>query len=354
MHSAVRCRWPLPRSVPRPWPRAMSRRTVLAAAAGLAVPFLPRFARAAEITWRIGHTAPTDFALHVRLLEAAGAIALRSEGQMAVEVYPNSELGSQVGLLAQVRAGTIDAVPLSNQILAKDLPVAALPMLGFAFAGYDELWPAIDGDVGSYLRGQIAARLSLTAMDNCWDFGFRQVTTNGKVINKPEDMQGLRLRTPPEADNIELFQALKALPVAISVGALEQALASHFVDGQESILPLVKAAGLVKVQSVCALTNHVWDGQWLCVSGTSWSKLPPKLKDVVAVALNESARNQRQDIAGAEVKIRTDLEAAGMKFNTVDPSGFRSVLRSSGYYSAWNTKMGDDGWAKLRKYARWL
>jgi TRAP-type C4-dicarboxylate transport system substrate-binding protein len=263
-------------------------------------------------------------------------------------------LGSQVGLLAQVRAGTIDATLLSNQILAKDLPVAALPMLGFAFAGYDQLWPAIDGDVGSYLRAQITARLGLAAMDSCWDFGFRQVTTNGKVVTKPEDMQGLRLRTPPEADNIELFQALKALPVAISLGGLARALGSHAVDGQESILPLVEAAGLFKVQSVCALTNHVWDGQWLCVSGKSWSKLPAKLKDVVAGALNESARNQRQDIAGAEVKIRTDLEAAGMKFNTVDPGGFRSVLRRSGYYAAWNTKMGDDGWAALGKYARWL
>ena len=338
-----------PSRLSRPRASGLGRRAVLAAA-GLAAPFLPRFAGAAEFTWRIGHSAPVDFALHVRLVEAVGTIESRSEGQMAVEVYPNSELGSAVGLLAQLRAGAIDAVPLTSQMLAKDLSIAALPMLGFAFSGYDQLWPAIDGDAGGFLRSQIKDRLGLVAMDRCWDFGFRQITTSGKPLNSAGDMVGFRVRTPSEADFIGLFQALKALPVAMPLSALEPALGSHSIDGQDSVLPLVQVAGLFKVQSVCALTNHVWDGHWMCVSGKSWSKLPAKLKDIVVAALNESALHQRQNIAEADVKIRKNLESAGMKFNAVDPQGFRSVLRKSGYYAAWHARMGDDGWAALEKY----
>ena len=53
--------------------RPLSRRAALGrgALAGVAIPFLPRLARAAEIVWRVGHSAPIDFALHLRLLEAA-------------------------------------------------------------------------------------------------------------------------------------------------------------------------------------------------------------------------------------------------------------------------------------------
>jgi TRAP-type C4-dicarboxylate transport system substrate-binding protein len=320
------------------------------AAAGLAAPFLPRFARAAEFTWRIGHSAPADFAMHLRLVEAVGMITSRSEGQMAVEVYPNSQLGSPIGLLAQVRAGTIDAVPLTSQILAKDLSLAALPMAGFAFAGYGQLWPALDGDAGGFIRAQIRERLDLVAMDRCWDFGFRQITTGLKPVNTAADMVGLRIRTPPEADFIGLMQAIKALPVTIPLNELERALGSRAIDGQDSVLPLVQAAGLYKVQSLCARTNHVWDGEWMCVSGKSWSKLPAKLKDIVAAALNESALHQRQDTAEADVKIQKALESAGMKFNAVDPRSFRSVLRKSGYYAGWQTRMGDDAWAALEKY----
>src|SRR5271168_2556274 len=82
----------------------LRRRTLLtAAAAGLATPSLPRFARAAaEVTWRVGHNAPADFPLHVRLMEAAKTIETQSAGRMVLEVHPNSELGSSVGLFAQL------------------------------------------------------------------------------------------------------------------------------------------------------------------------------------------------------------------------------------------------------------
>ena len=321
-----------------------------AALAGLAVPFLPRFANAAEFTWRVGHSAPVTFPLHLRLIEAAASIAARSEGKMAMQIHPNSELGSPVGLIAQARAGTIDAVPLTHQMLAGNLTVAALPMVGFAFSGYDQVWPALDGDVGAFLRNQIQQRLGLTAMDRIWDFGFRQITTNVKGVNTAADLDGLRLRTPAEADFIALFQALKALPLVVPLSGLEQALASRSIDGQESVLALVKAASLYKIQSHCALTNHVWDGQWICVSGASWSKLPARLKEIVSAAFNESGLNQRQDTAASDIGLRAELEAAGLRFNGVDSPNFRIMLRKSGYYAAWKARMGDDGWAALEKY----
>jgi TRAP-type C4-dicarboxylate transport system substrate-binding protein len=327
--------------------RGLSRRTALAA---LATPFLPRFARAADVVWRVGHSAPVDFALHQRLLEAAATVATRSEGKMAIEVHPNSELGSPVGLIAQARAGTIDAVPLSNQILSTNLALTALPMIGFAFAGYDQVWPAMDGDTGKFLRAQIQQRLGLVAMERIWDFGFRQITTTTKPITTASDLQGLRLRTPPEADFIGLFQALKALPLGMPLSALDQALTSHAIDGQESVLPLVKAASLQKTQSRCAMTNHVWDGQWICISESSWQRLPAGLKEIVATAFDESGLNHRKDTIFVETAIRTELEAFGMKFSSVDPKSFRDALRKAGYYSAWKTKVGDEAWASLEKY----
>jgi TRAP-type C4-dicarboxylate transport system substrate-binding protein len=331
-------------------PSRIPRRSLLAAAA-LAAPFLPRLARAAaEVTWRIAHSAPTDFPLHLRLVEAAATIATRSEGKMAVEVHPNSELGSPMGLLGQLRAGTLDVVPLTSQTLARDLPIAALTTPGFAFTGPDQLWSALDGGVGAYIRSQLKDRLGLMPMDRCWDFGFHQVTTNGKVIKTAADLAGLRLRTPPEAEYIALFQTLKAVPMPVPVTLLRSVLQAHDVDAQESVLPLVEAANLFQVQSVCALTNHLWDGDWICVSGKSWSRLPAKLQDIVAAALNESGLHQRQDIADANTKVRKDMEAAGMTFNAVDTPSFRSALRQAGYYDVWRKKMGDDGWDALEKY----
>jgi TRAP-type C4-dicarboxylate transport system substrate-binding protein len=329
----------------------LPRRALLTVAAGLAVPSLPRFARAAEVTWRLGHNAPVDFALHLRLAEVATTIATQSGGQMVLAVHPNSELGSAVGLFAQLRAGTVDVVPVTSQLLSSELAVGALPMLGFAFDGYDSVWKAMDGDLGAFLRAQMKERLGLATMDRCWNFGFRQVTTSGKVVKVAGDIEGLRLRVPPEADFVGLLQALKVLPVSMPLSGLGRSLQSHVVDGQEGVLPLVKAARLYQVQSICSLTNHVWDGHWMCVSGKSWSNLPQKLKDIVATAFDEGGLPQRQDTAANEAQIQKDLESTGMKFNPVDAQSFRLALRKAGYYSAWQTKMGGDAWSALEKYS---
>jgi TRAP-type C4-dicarboxylate transport system substrate-binding protein len=328
----------------------LQRRSLLTAAAAGLAPSLPRFAQAAETTWRLGHNAPPDFPLHLRLLEVAATIEAQSAGQMKLGIYPNSQLGGPVGLFTQIRSGTIDVVPVNSQLLGTNMASGALPMVGFAFADSSAVWTALDGDLGGYMRAQMQQRLGLIAMNRCWNFGFRQITTGGKVVKDAADMEGLRLRTPPEADFVGLLQALRALPVPVPLSGLAQALKSRSVDGQEGMLTLVEAARLYEEQTVCAQTNHVWDGHWICINGKSWANLSPKLQAIVTAAFDDGALHQRQDTASNEAKMQRDLEALGMKFNTVDGRSFRQVLRKAGYYTAWQAKTGDEGWAVLEKY----
>ena len=338
--------------VPTTRPRDLPRRSAVAfAGAGLLAPLVARPARAAEITWRLGHSVPAEFPLHIRLMEAAGAITEQSGGKMRLEVHGNGELGGPIGLSAQLLAGKIDAAPMTSQLLAPNLALAALPMVGFAFTGYDRVWAALDGEAGAFLRQEIKVRLGIIAMERCWNFGFRQLSTNGKSVRTAADIEGMRLRTPPEAELVKLFQALKALPVAMPLGDLANALETRAVDGQESVVPLLKAAGLWQQQKTCALTNHVWDGHWICVAGKSWRNLPDDLKPVVARAFNDAALNQRKDTMEYDASCQRELEADGLTFNTIDTASFRSVLRKAGYYDSWRRKIGDDGWATLLKYS---
>lgn len=331
-----------------PMPKPIARRAILTGV--LALPFVARGAKA-DIVWRVGHSAPVDFPVHKRLLEAASVIAEKSGGQMQMQVRPSGELGAPVGLMSQVRAGTLDAAPLNGQVLATGFSGAALPLAGFAFAGYDTVWKAMDGELGAFLRQRLKERLGIVAMERSWDFGFRIISTSGKAIKTAGDLEGLKIRTPPETDNVSLFRALKAKPLATPLDALATGLAQHVLDGQEGVLPLLKYANLANVQSVCSLTNHVWDGQWICVSQASWTKLSDKLKDTVAEAMNTAAAGQRADTVAENDQVRKEMEAKGLAFNAVDPSSFRTALRKAGYYDVWAKRLGDDGWSLLEKFA---
>ena len=325
---------------------------LLAGAAALATPALPRFALAApEFQWRLGHTAPEAFPLHKRLVAAAAEIGAKSAGRIQLTVHPDSRLGGQLGLLQQVRGGAVEMTPVTGQSLAGVLGPVFVQSVGFAFAGYEKLWPAMDGDLGRAVRAQIKERLGVVAMERCWDFGFRHITTRNKPLRVAADLNGLKMRVPIDPDLTGLFQALNAVPLGMNLQDLMPALRSGAVDAQESLIPFVQAAQLNEQQSFCAITNHTWEGQWLCVNARAWTRLPDTLRDMVAAALDRAALAQRADTVTDEADMRKDLTAKGMTFNTVDPASFRSMLRSAGYYDKVRQRVGDELWSALEKYA---
>jgi len=208
----------------------LHRRTVLrAATAALAAPLLLRHAKAAEYSWKFAHTAPQTFPLHIRLVEAAALIGKESNGRMELQIFPDGQLGGDNDLLSQARSGAIEFCQPTGQILATILPVTAINALGFAWSGYDKLWSAMDGDLGKYVRTQIAAKTGLVAMDLMWDLGFRNITTSTKPIRNADDLVGLKIRTPvaPSLVRLQLFLPRSSTAMGVLVIGLPLTLVAR-------------------------------------------------------------------------------------------------------------------------------
>jgi TRAP-type transport system periplasmic protein len=327
-----------------------TRRTLIAGA--LAAPLLPRFAKgAAEYSWKFAHTAPLTFALHIRLAEAAAQIAKDSNGRMELQIFPDAQLGGDNDLLSQARQGAIEFCQPTGQILASILPVTAINALGFAWSDYAKVWQAMDGDLGKYVRTQIAAKTGLVAMDHMWDLGFRQITTSTKPIKSADDLVGLKIRVPVAPSLVTLFKTLKAAPLSMQFTEVYSALQTHIADAQENPLTLIKVTKLYEVQKYCSLTNHVWDGHWFVCNAAAWNKLPDDLKEIVARNLNAAALRERDDIAKGDKSVQGDLEKAGLVFNTAETQSFRDGLKNGGFYKDWRAKLGDEAWDILEKYS---
>ncbi len=325
------------------------RRSLLTAGSALAMPAIARYAHAAEITWRIGHVAPANTPLHKHLTEAADAIAKRSEGRMELKILGEGKAGIQSGLLGQVRNGGIEMTVVSSAQLAPTIVACAIPSAGFLFGGRPALWEAIDGDLGQYLRAQIGTQLGVEVLEKVWDFGFRHITTFGHSITKAEDISGLKIRTQIDSDQMDMFRALGAVPIVITLPYLRAALEHRQLDGQEGMLPVVQYARLNEVQSHCAMTHHIWDGFWVCVNAAAWKNLPERLQKIVANTLNGTATRQREDSAQMEAAVKETLSKAGMIFTNVNQASFRDALRRKGYYAQVKAKIGDRAWETVQK-----
>ena len=168
---------------------------------------------------------------------------------------------------------------------------------GFAFKDYDAVWKAMDGDLGTLIRAQIAKTPILT-VSRIWDNGFRHVTSSTREIKTPDDLKGFKIRVPPAPLLTSLFKALDAGPAPINFNELYSALQTKVVEGQENPLAIIATTRLYEVQKSCSLTGHVWDGYWILGNKRAFERLPEDLQEVVTTRVRPlRARDQRADIA---------------------------------------------------------
>ena len=325
----------------------LARRRLLAGAAVLPlVAIHSRPARAAEFIYKFANNAPASHPLNLRAQEAAARIAVATDGRVELRIFPSNQLGSDTDTLGQVRAGAVEFFTLSGLILSTLVPVASINGIGFAFKDYAQVWPAMDGALGAYVRADIDRR-GLLALDKIWDNGFRQITTSTHPVRSPDDLRGLKLRVPVSPLWTSMFQDFGASPVSINFNEVYPALQTHIADGQENPLALIEAAKLYEVQKYCSLTSHMWDGFWLLANRRAFDRLPPEAQTIVARELNRAALDERADVARLTESVRGRLETAGLVFNEVDPAAFRDTLRHAGFYTDWRKRYGDAAWAVL-------
>ncbi len=330
---------------------AITRRVLVgsaAAAAGVAI--LPRGLRAAEFTYKYANNVVVDHPMNVRAREAAERIKQQSNGRLEIQIFPNNQLGGDTDMLSQLRSGGIEFFTLSGLILATLVPVASINGIGFAFKSYDQVWAAMDGELGAFVRGAID-KAELHAFDKMWDNGYRNITSSTHPIKTPDDLKGFKIRVPVSPLWTSMFKAFDASPASINFNEVYSALQTKVVEGQENPLSIIEIAKLFEVQKYCSLTNHMWDGFWMLANGKAWAGLPKDLQEIVARNWNEAALKQRDDIRKLNESLQGKLESQGMVFNKPDADAFRAVLKQAGFYTEWKGKYGPEAWALLEKYS---
>jgi TRAP-type transport system periplasmic protein len=332
---------------------SMNRRTLLrtAVATGGVAAFgiLTRPSDAAEFVYKYANNNVVAHPMNVRLREAVDKIKEESGGRVEIQVFPNSQLGGDTDMLSQLRTGAIQMFNLSGLILATYVPVASINGIGFAFKDYGQVWPAMDGALGAYVRGAIE-KAGLQALDNMWDNGYREITSSTHPIEAPEDLKGFKIRVPVSPLWTSMFKSLGASPASININEVYSALQTKIVEGQENPLSLINLFKFYEVQKYVSLTNHMWDGFWTLANAKAWAELPANLQDIVARNINAAALKEREDVRKLNESLEGELTQKGMVFNRTDAEKFRAALRAAGFYAEWKEKYGAEAWAALEKH----
>jgi tripartite ATP-independent transporter DctP family solute receptor len=320
----------------------------VAALAAPAVIIPGRSAYAAEYSLKIGMSMPKDH-MAVRILDkTANVMAQESNGRIQLQTYPSSQLGGDVDMVMEVHSGALDFQMAGGSMISNVVPVAGIFSVGFAFKNYDQVWKAVDGELGATVRQTLDQRgfyVHPVSMDN----GFRQLTTSKRKVMNVGDVSRLKLRLPIGPVWTSLWASLGAAPTSMDLSELYTGLQTGIVEGCEGGVQQLETVKLYEVQKYLALTNHMWDGWWIIGNKAMWANLPDDIRQIMSTNFEKAAMEQRAATVADAQKTQDLLHSQGMTVTEPDLDSFRDKLKSTSYYNDWHKKYGDKLWAGLEQ-----
>ena len=243
----------------------------------------------------------------------------RLEGLARITVFGSSQLGDDETLLIKLKLGTVD-LALPSTIMSSAVDSFGLFEMPYLVRDREHMrriereivWPRLAPDAAA--RGY-----ELVAV---WENGFRHITNDRRPIRVPDDLRGIKLRTPRGRWRVRLFQTFGANPTPMSLAETFIALQTGVIDGQENPLSQIHSQRFHEVQQYLTLSGHVYTPAYLLAGRRRWQELPASVRDPLAATAREVQTYVYEQAEVLDDRLLASLRSEGVAVNVCDRESF--------------------------------
>lgn len=309
-------------------------RSMLLCATALAVSMTLTAAAHAQTVLRLGHVGEVGSHFDAASIEFAKRVKEKSGGKIEVQLFPGSQLGSDKDMLQKMKLGQVDFF-IPSSILSSVAPEFGVFDMPYIIKDRTHAAKVAKELGDSLFRPKAEAKgVKILAF---WENGFRHITNNVRPIVTPEDLKGVKLRTPQGEWRVKMFRAYGANPSPLAFSEVFTALKTGVMDGQENPLINVWSAKFYEVQKYLSLTGHVYIPAYLVASPKTFASWPADVQKIIS----ETAVEMEPYALEAGKKFDDDLlgkiKEKGMAVNEADKDAF--VKGSAAIYEEFGTKV---------------
>lgn len=248
-----------------------------------------------KIILKLAHSDSVDMTMSRKAVMSdvfAKEVNAKSNGQIEVQVFGASALGSERDIVEGVKNGFIQA-GLASGAMANFYPNAMVTDIPYLFASEAIADRVMDGPFGQKLSADFNAS---TGMHNlCFgEVGYRHFTSNKVAIHSPKDLAGMKIRIQETPLYLIEMKSLGAQPTAIPLAEVYTALQTGVVDGHENGIPIIVFSKVYEVQKHLTLDGHNYGVDWFVVSDKFFKSLTPQLQKVVQDAGKLACAEERR------------------------------------------------------------
>jgi TRAP-type transport system periplasmic protein len=319
-----------------------SRRSVLTTAIVAGSAALFAFGAQAQTKLKLGHVGAVGSHFDKASQQFAEKVKEKSGGKVIVELFAASQLGNDKDMLQKMKLGQIDFF-IPSSIMSSVTPEYGVWDMPYIIADRAHAKRVLE-TLGPKVFGPAAEKRGVKVV-GFWENGIRHITNNVRPIVNPEDLKGVKLRTPRGEWRLKMFQAYGANPTPMAFSEVFTALKTGVMDGQENPLINVWSAKFYEVQKYLSMTGHVYIPAYLVTSPNTFKKWPADVQKVILEAAAEMGDVARANGQAFDDDLLAKIKAKGVAVNEADKDAF--VEASKKIYEEFGAKV--EGGAELIK-----
>ncbi|MCM3472005.1 DctP family TRAP transporter solute-binding subunit [Brevibacillus borstelensis] len=248
----------------------------------------------------------------------------KSNGRIKMKMYANESLsnGNQPKGLEAVQNGSTD-ISLHSTIIYNVLdPKFAAPSLPWLIPSYEQADKAMNGEAGQKLMELVRSKgIEPLAFG---ESGYRQITNSKRPILTPEDLNGLKIRTPSMEAMVATYKEFGGDPTVMNFSEVFTSLQQGVIDGQENPLPIILNSKLYEVQKYLTVWNYMYDPIVFGVNKKLYDSLDADTQKLLRETAQEAAKYQIELNRKENEEVLAQLKEKGMEVVELTPEQIKA------------------------------
>ncbi|MEJ2050454.1 MAG: TRAP transporter substrate-binding protein [Calditrichota bacterium] len=273
---------------------------------------------------KLGHGLDPSHPVHKAMVYFADRVNEKTHGKIRIDIYPSEQLGSERECIELLQIGSLGITKVSTSPLEGFVPVYKVFGVPYLFRDNEHRFKVLDGPIGQeLLKAPEKYRIRGLVF---YDAGSRSFYTKNTPINKPSDLDGLKIRTQESATAMQMVRAMGGSPTPIAWGELYSALQQGIVDGAENNPPSFYLSHHYEVCKYYSLDEHTAVPDVLIISERLWKELTPQEQQIIQEAARESEEYEKELWKDATQTALEQVAEAGVKIIHPDKEPFRKKV----------------------------
>lgn len=278
-------------------------------------------AHAEQVQLNLGHTLSPDSHYQFMAQRMAEIAARKSNGEIKINLFPQSQLGGEVKMIQAGRTGALDLFVTAQAPLTNTVKAYSLFDVPYLFDSVDQANKVLSGPVGKEF-------LAMLPQHNLIGLGFLSVMErnifSARPINKGADMSGMKVRVMQSPGYVKAYESFGAQPTPMAYGDVYLALQQGVVDGADTSPDQFLQDKFVEVSKFYNRTRVHYLPALLIASKSKFEKLSPKHQQIVQESATEALQAGRDFYKKSYAESMDKMKKAGVQVVEPDVAAMKA------------------------------